>query len=70
MAFLGEENAEAYDWEEEGIYMLEAYDPVEGGPEGISNAQAKALALRTRNLHNRVKELENKSAEMEKLLNR
>lgn len=70
MAFLGEENAEAYDWEAEGVYMLEAYDPVEGGPDGISNAQAKALALRTRNLHNRVTELEKKVAEMEKLLNR
>lgn len=69
MAFLVEENAEAYDWVAEGVYMLEAYDPVEGGPDGISNAQAKALALRTRNLHNRVTELEKKVAEMEKLLN-
>lgn len=69
MAFLSEENADVYDWEEEGVYMLEAYDPVEGGPDGISNVQAKALALRTRNLHNRVKELENRIAEMEKRLN-
>lgn len=67
--FLKEDDAENYDWENDGVYMLEAYDPVEGGPDGISNVQAKALALRTRNLHNRVKELENKIAEMEKRLN-
>ncbi len=70
MAFLKEEGAENYDWEKDGVYMLQAYDPVEGGENGISNEQAKALALRTRNLHNRVTELEKKVAEMEKLLNR
>lgn len=69
MAFLDEENAEAYDWENEGVYMLEAYDPVEGGPDGMSNVQARSLVLRTRNLHNRVKELESEIAEMKKLLN-
>lgn len=68
--FLKEDDAEAYDWEAEGVYMLESYDPVEGGPDGISNAQAKALALRTRNLHIRVTELEKQVAEMVKLLNR
>lgn len=67
--FLKEDDADVYDWEEEGVYMLEAYDAVEGGPDGISNVQAKALALRTRNLHNRVKELENRIAEIEKRLN-
>lgn len=64
MAFLKEEGAENYDWENDVVYRLEAYDPVEGGENGVSNEQAKALALRTRNLHNRVKELENVIAEM------
>ena len=40
--FLKEDDAEAYDWEAEGVYMLESYDPVEGGPDGISNAQARS----------------------------
>lgn len=69
MAFLKEEGAENYDWEKDGVYRLEAYDPVEGGEDGISNEQAKALVLRTRNLHNRVKELEEKIAEVLNHLN-
>lgn len=69
MAFLSEAGAENYDWENDGIYMLQAYDPVEGGEDGISNEQAKALTLRTRNLHNRIKELESRIAEIEKRLN-
>lgn len=68
MAFLDESGAGAYDWENGGVYMLQAYDPVEGGENGISNEQAKALALRTRNLHNRIAELENRIVELEKLL--
>ena len=62
--FFPETDAENYDWET-GIYILQEYDPVEGGPEGISNVQAKVLALRTRNLHERVKQQEQKIAELE-----
>jgi len=54
MANLPEDNANAYDWDNEGIYQLEVDDPVEGGADGIANLQAKKLALRTRNLHDRV----------------
>lgn len=46
--------AEAYNWDEEGIYQLEVSDPVQAGPGGISNLQAKLLATRTRNLHLRL----------------
>lgn len=67
--FLKEDDADVYDWEKDGVYMLEVYDPVEGGENGISNEQAKALTIRTRNLHNRVKELEGRIAELEKRLN-
>lgn len=41
---------------EEGIYQLELTDPVVGGPDGISNLQAKQLANRTQFL----KEQQNK----------
>lgn len=54
--FIDESTAETYDWDEGGVYLLQEYDPVEGGPDGISNRQAEALAARTRNLHNRLKE--------------
>lgn len=54
---LPETGAEAYNWTE-GIYQLELNDLVEGGLEGISNRQARQLALRTRNLHARLLELE------------
>lgn len=37
---------ETVQWEDE-IYQLETTDPVEGGPEGIDNKQAKQLANRT-----------------------
>ncbi|EOI6591559.1 phage tail protein, partial [Yersinia enterocolitica] len=32
---------------EEGVYQIEVSDPVLGGPDGISNRQAKQLASRT-----------------------
>ncbi|MBJ9623051.1 MULTISPECIES: gp53-like domain-containing protein [Burkholderia] len=35
---------------EEGIYQLETSDPVEGGPDGIDNVQARQLGNRTRYL--------------------
>ncbi len=54
MANLPENSASAYNWDEEGIYQLEHNDPVEGGAGGIANRQAEQLALRTRNLHERV----------------
>lgn len=65
--FIDETGAEVCDWEE-GVYLLQEYDPVQGGKDGISNKQAKTLALRTRNLHNRVKELENRILVLETLL--
>ncbi|MDR1756094.1 MAG: hypothetical protein LBR65_03915 [Culturomica sp.] len=66
--FFKEEGAESYNWEEGGIDVLMEYDPVEGGIDGRSNVQAKTLALRTRNLHDRVKELEEKIAALEAAL--
>lgn len=68
MAVLTEDGADRYDWEKDGIYMLQAYDPVEGGENGISNEQAKALALRTRNLHNRTIKLEAEIAELKAMV--
>lgn len=40
-----------------GIYQLEITDPVAGGAEGVSNAQAKSLANRTVYLKNKVDKL-------------
>lgn len=58
MAFVDENTgAAAYNWETEGIYQLEDSDPVQGGVGGVSNAQALALAKRTRNLHTRIKDI-------------
>ena len=37
-----------------GIYQLEITDPVEGGSGGISNAQAKGLANRTKWLYDQI----------------
>lgn len=54
MANLTEE--ENYD---AGIYQLELTDPVEGGPDGIDNAQAKGLANRTAWLKVRADKLDN-----------
>lgn len=45
---------------EEGIYQLELTDPVVGGPDGISNLQAKQLANRTKYL----KEQQNKQQDI------
>jgi hypothetical protein len=59
MAFLDDiTGAEAYNWDEAGIYQLEETDPVQGGLEGISNRPLRELAIRTRNLHNRLAEQE------------
>lgn len=44
---------------EKGIYQLETTDPVVGGPEGVSNLQAKQLANRTAWLKQQVEQLEN-----------
>lgn len=54
MANLNETGAEAYNWDESGIYQLETTDPVQAGAGGISNRQATELAARTRNLHDRL----------------
>jgi hypothetical protein len=40
---------EASQWEK-GIYQLETSDPVEGGPDGVDNVQARQLGNRTRYL--------------------
>jgi len=63
MATLPENNATC-SWDE-GIYQLEATDPVEGGASGVANRQARELALRTRNLHNRLEETESKLEDVE-----
>lgn len=47
---------EAASWET-GIYQLEETDPVQGGPNGIDNQQAKQLANRTLYLKNLVEAL-------------
>lgn len=44
---------ETAQWEDE-IYQLETTDPVEGGPDGIDNRQAKELANRTAYLKQQV----------------
>ena len=41
--------SETAEWTE-GVYQLETTDPVEGGPEGVDNLQAKQLANRTKYL--------------------
>ncbi|MBU9175888.1 phage tail protein [Burkholderia gladioli] len=48
MANLKEDSA----WVD-GIYQLETSDPVEGGPDGVDNVQAKQLGSRTRYLKDR-----------------
>ncbi|WP_186210291.1 phage tail protein [Burkholderia gladioli] len=49
MANLKEDSA----WVD-GIYQLETSDPVQGGPDGVDNVQAKQLGSRTRYLKDRV----------------
>jgi hypothetical protein len=56
MASVDETGAAGYNWEE-GIYQLEMTDPVKAGPDGIANRQARELATRTRNLHDRLVQL-------------
>lgn len=56
MANFNEEAASAYDWKTGGVYVIEETDPVQGGPEGISNRQGRELAVRTRNLHERLEQ--------------
>lgn len=63
MANFSEEAAAAYDWENGGIYVIERDDPVEGGPDGVSNRQGRELALRTRNLHGRVVDLKQETTD-------
>ncbi|VXA84075.1 Phage tail protein (fragment) [Aeromonas veronii] len=47
---------EIANWES-GIYQIETTDPVLGGPNGIANAQAKALANRTAFLKQQIEQL-------------
>ncbi|WP_126286220.1 gp53-like domain-containing protein [Burkholderia stagnalis] len=47
-------NLVEFDRWEDGIYQLETSDPVQGGPEGVDNLQAKQLANRTRYLKKQV----------------
>ncbi|MGS0984965.1 gp53-like domain-containing protein [Burkholderia glumae] len=44
---------ESSQWEED-LYQIETSDPVEGGPDGVSNRQAKQLGGRTRFLRQQV----------------
>lgn len=46
---------ETEQWEQE-IYQLETTDPVEGGPNGVDNRQAKELANRTKWLKGKIDE--------------
>lgn len=57
MAYFDESESVTYDWDDGGVYVLEREDPVEGGADGVSNRQGKELALRTRNLHDRLDKL-------------
>lgn len=43
-----------YNWLIDGVYQIEKSDPVEGGPNGVSNRQAFQLTHRTRDLYNRL----------------
>ncbi len=47
--------AESSQWEED-LYQIETADPVEGGPDGVSNKQAKQLGGRTRYLKGQVEQ--------------
>ncbi|KVN24455.1 hypothetical protein WJ63_19030 [Burkholderia pyrrocinia] len=47
-------NLVEFDKWEDGIYQLETSDPVQGGPEGVDNLQAKQLANRTRYLKKQI----------------
>lgn len=58
MAYFDESESVTYDWDDGGVYVLEREDPVEGGADGVSNRQGKELALRTRNLHDRLEKLD------------
>ena len=57
MANLSEETK----WEN-GIYQLEIDDPLQGGPDGIDNIQAKQLANRTRYLKAKIEHTQEKIA--------
>ncbi|AOJ05143.1 hypothetical protein WS70_25860 [Burkholderia mayonis] len=46
---------ESSQWEED-LYQIETSDPVEGGPDGVSNKQAKQLGGRTRYLKQHVEQ--------------
>ncbi|WP_334046550.1 hypothetical protein [Burkholderia cepacia] len=46
---------ESSQWEED-LYQIETADPVEGGPDGVSNKQAKQLGGRTRYLRAQVEQ--------------
>nr|WP_253195912.1 hypothetical protein [Burkholderia cenocepacia] len=46
---------ESSQWEED-LYQIETADPVEGGPDGVSNKQAKQLGGRTRYLKAQVEQ--------------
>lgn len=52
-----DDTSTGYNWETEGVYQIEKNDPVEGGVDGISNRQARQLARRTRDLHQRLTSL-------------
>lgn len=55
---------ESSTWED-GIYQIETTDPVVGGPDGISNVQAKQLANRTYYLKDRIDATDQQLASIE-----
>lgn len=55
---ISEAGAAAYDWILGKIQGFDTTDPVEGGVTGVDNIPLTALALRTRNIHDRLKTLE------------
>ena len=55
---ISEAGAAAYDWLLGKIQGFDTTDPVEGGVTGVDNIPLTSLALRTRNIHDRLKTLE------------
>ncbi|MBO1857978.1 hypothetical protein J4G52_30970 [Burkholderia cenocepacia] len=54
--------AESTQWEED-LYQIEIADPVEGGPDGVSNKQAKQLGGRTRYLKTQLEQSQSSLAQ-------
>lgn len=68
MANFDETGASSYNWATDGVYVIEQADPLEGGLEGVSNRQGRELAIRTRNLHERLADLKTETADRDAAL--